>query len=652
MYTIDDIKELVDQLNYYRNMYYNYNESSISDAEYDKLYDRLVVAERETGICLASSPTRTVGYTVKSELQEVEHVFPPMLSLDKSKDIKGMYNFLAGRFGLVMAKLDGLTCRLTYRNGELVRAETRGDGYKGEDVTHNVKVIHNVPLTIGKKDEVIVDGEVIVRLNVFEDIKNNFSDNNGKTYKNPRNFASGSVRLLDSRKSADRKLEFIAWKYTNGSASESFMERLIELNELGFDTVPFEAVDSTSDLLDVALNMRDTCDEGYLPMDGCVFSYNNVAYMEALGYTSHHSRAQMAYKFEDEKFETTIRDIDWTMGKTGALTPTAVFDTVEIDGTAVSRASLHNVTIMRQLNVRKNCTAQVFKANMIIPQIETVEDDGDADFELPGHCPICNGVVEVIKDHDSEVLMCMNPDCHGKLLGKLCTFVSKQGMDIDGLGENNLAWFIELGLLDSFLDIYSLSKHEALLKSLEGLGESSVNKLLAAIEASKTVNIENFIASLSIPSVGLTTARTLCNYFNNDIDELNNAVVTDFDFSKVTNIGNVTANKITEWFRTNKELFENLLSIITVKKPGVKETVDSPISGKTFCITGTFTCGKREALKSKLEQLGAISVEGVTKKTDILFVGDKAGSKLKRAQELNIIIYDENKLLELLGGMT
>lgn len=644
-----DVRELVDMLNMYREAYYINNESLISDKEYDELFDKLVAAEKETGVVFPDSPTVTVGYQVMSELNEVVHDYPPMLSLDKSKNIEDMIKFIGDRFGLVMAKLDGLTCRLTYEEGKLVRAETRGDGFSGEDVTHNVQVITNVPLTIPAQGTVVVDGEVICTLPNFEKIKNKYTDAKGKTYKNARNFASGSVRLLDSAKSAKRNLTFVAWKFTSGSEDPSFMSRFMKLSELGFTVVPFYALDNTSNYSDVVADIIDKCDEYGYPIDGCVFSYDNVAYMEQLGYTSHHSRAQIAYKFYDEMYETRIRDIDWTMGKTGALTPTAVFDTVEIDGTGVSRASLHNITIMKQLNVRKDCTARVFKANMIIPQVKEVDNDGTEDFVIPYVCPICGGNTIVTKDNESEVLICTNSNCQGKLLGKLCTFVSKQGMDIDGLGENNLAKFIELGLISSFTDIYHLCEHRTFLKTLEGRGEASVEKLLTSIEVSKNVNIENFIAALSIPNVGLTTAKTICKYFDNDITKLMSAVKCDFDFSDVENIGDKTAQVINRWFRENEELVEQLLATIHVRET-VTKTVkrDSPISGKTFCITGTFTCGKREALKTQLEKLGGTSVDGVSMKTDILFVGDKAGSKLKKAQELNIIIYDEAKLVELL----
>lgn len=651
MYTAQDIERLVRKLNKYCDAYYNHNESLISDKEYDILYDRLVEMERETGIVLSNSPTVRVGYKVVSDLPEVKHDFPPMLSLDKSKELVMMKKFLGNKPALVMAKMDGLTIRLTYHGGKLQRAETRGDGDIGEDVTHNIYVVKDVPVSIPITSEVVVDGEVIVTRDTFARLREKFVDNKGKKYKNSRNFAAGSIRLHDPRKAAERGLQFVAWKFVKGSQCQFFSSRLMHLRELGFNTTPFVELVSSMNESNYQLAVDDiqhVCEDCSYPIDGCVFSFEECAYMDALGFTSHHSRAQIAYKFYDEKYDTVIRDIDWTMGKTGALTPTAMFDPVEIDSTDVSRASLHNLTIMKQLNVRKDCTAKVFKANMIIPQVDSVEDDGVADFEIPTCCPVCGGRTGIIQENDSAVLMCLNTNCRGKLLGKLCTFVSKQGLDIDGLGENSLDLFIKLGFLTKLSDVFNLKQHRDFICNLEGWGATSTDSLMDAIESAKNVSCEKFLAALSIPKIGIASAKTIANHFEYDIAKIKSAAESSYKWSVIEGFGEITEQDINEWFSTNIDEFNHLIGTVTIQQPVKSEPVvsDSPISGKTFCITGTFN-QSRSKLQSVIESLGGIPVSGVTKKTDILFVGEKAGSKLKKAQELGIIIYDENQTQEL-----
>ena len=660
MYFADEIRSLVNELNKYRDSYYNEDVSLISDKEYDILYDRLVEAEKESGIIFSDSPTQSVGYTVVSDLKEVKHEDPPMLSLDKSQDINDMKKFIGNETALVMAKMDGLTCRLTYKDGILVRAETRGDGEVGEDITHNVLAIRNIPLTLDVNPDydfdgnIIVDGEVIVRRPVFARLRDRFVDKKGKKYKNPRNYAAGSVRLYDSQKAFERGLEFVAWKFAKGYLKNSFASNLLFLKDIGFNTVPFvELVPAqrATEYQNAVEDIKTRCEKLGYPIDGCVFSFESCKLMEELGFTSHHSRAQMAFKFYDDKYDTIVRDIDWTMGKTGVLTPTAVFDTVEIDGTDVSRASLHNLTIMKQLNVRQDCTARVFKANMIIPQIDSTDDDGVADFEIPKSCPICGGTTARVKDNDSEVLMCTNYNCHGKLLGRLCTFVSKQGLDIDGLGENSLDQFIHFGFLTNLSDIFELRQHRNFLYNVEGWGVNSVDKLMDSIEAAKNVTCEKFIAALSIPNIGLTSAKNIVKHFNNDADKVFEAISESFAWSTIQGFGEKTEQDIWDWYHDNKVEFHKLIQLVNIQQPekAVKVFTGSKIEGKTFCITGTFDYPRSSMIK-ELEGHGGISVPGVTKKTDVLFAGDKAGGKLKKAQELGITIVTADNYYEWLGG--
>lgn len=655
MNKINRIKSFVEELNIHRDAYYNDSFTWISDKEYDEKFDELGELEKETGFILSNSPTQTVGYEVKSELNKVTHCYPPMLSLDKTKELDKVLEFIGLKETLVMAKMDGLTCRITYRNGHLVCAETRGDGITGEDITHNIKVVKNVPLTIDYKDEFIVDGELIVNKQDFEELREKFVDKKGRKYKNARNFAAGSVRLLDSSKCAERRVQFVAWKLVKGSIQDRFTVRLMELADKGFTIVPYMNIieNPNKEALEVAIDeVVAQCEHKCYGIDGCVFSYNSVSAIERAGYTDHHWRGQFAYKFYDDLYDTTIYDIDWTMGKTGSLTPTAIFDTVEIDGTDVSRASLHNVTIMKQLNIRKGCSAKVFKANMIIPQVHSVEDDGVDDFIIPSTCPVCGEHTEIIKENDTEVLMCMNDNCYGKLLGKMCTFVSKQCMNIDGLSEGKLSQLIDLGYVREFRDIYALHVFYDKLIELDGWGASSVSKLLEAIDKSRNVKLPNLLAAMSIPNLGLESAKTLCAHFNNDVESVIFALNNEFDWSQIKGFGRTVSNNINKWYKENHAVFNAVFDQCTIveEKPVVVES-NHPINGKTFCITGTFNIGSRNWIISELEKLGGTSVGSVTKKTDILFAGDKAGSKLNKAEELGIIIVNEETLDSWLKGV-
>lgn len=640
---VKTMKELVVLMNKYRDAYYNDNESLVSDLEYDNMMDKLKMLEETTGVVLANSPTRTVGYQVKSSLEKVTHDHP-MLSLDKTKDIGAISKFLHDKPSIVMAKMDGLTCSIKYVDGKLVSAETRGDGVTGEDITHNITVVRNVPLTIPVQGTVVVDGEIIISKTDFAEIREIFVDNKGKKYKNSRNLAAGSVRLLNSAECAKRRTQFVAWKPIRGLDCKYLTEGLMYLSELGFNVVPSRYIVSptkqncqaASDEIEKIAKDKD------FPIDGCVFGFDNLEYGESLGMTTHHLRSQIAFKFYDELYDTIVRSIDWTMGKTGVLTPTAVFDTVEIDGTDVSRASLHNLTIMSQLNVRKNCTARVFKANMIIPQIDSTDDDGTEDFIIPKLCPICDQPTIRVKDNDSEMLKCNNPNCHGKLLGKLSTFVSKQGMDIDGLGEQTLALLIDLKLVKEFADIYKLKNYAAYLKTLSGFGNSSIDKMLASIEKSRVTTLDKLLAAVSIDGIGSDTAKKISKYFNGSLEAFLNAIDVGFHFSSLDGFGERSNDLIYQWMETNRTQLNNVVANITIKhveKPVVTDT-SSPIYGRTFCITGTFEYPRKD-IQKEIESCGGIFVSGVTKKTDVLFVGDDAGSKLKKAEELGILVVPE-----------
>ena len=662
MSKIKRIKELVELLNHYRNEYYNNQNSEISDFEYDQLFDELSHLESETGFVMAVSPTQTVGYEVKSELTKVKHNHP-MLSLDKTKDVNDVVKFLDGRSGVAMAKMDGLTCSLRYVNGKLVSAETRGDGEIGEDILHCAKTIKNIPLYIDYKNEVIVDGEVIISYDDFEKINAALPED--QRYKHPRNLASGSIRQLDSNVAAQRNMQFIAWKLIKGSNEPSFWDRISFMRKLGFTTVATGLVDSLQTfsnkhgcaddypymiegLID---KIRDMAQEAGYPIDGCVFGYDNVAYGDSLGATGHHLRSQLAYKFYDEVYATTLLGIEWTMGKTNTLTPTAVFETVNIDGTDVSKASLHNISIIKKLGLTNNCTVRVYKANQIIPQIDSCLQDGNSAIEIPKYCPVCGHETEVVTENASEVLICTNPNCSGKLLGRLKFFVSKPAMNIDGMSEATLEFLVDKGWVKSFKDIYHLVDYKNLLEKCVGFGKRSVEKMLDAIEKSRNVKLENFITALSIPNVGKSAAKTISNAFNGNIYAVLDAYDQGFDWTQLEDFGETMASNINKFFEKNIANVYNLAKeMIFVQQQSQAEVKENPFNGKTLCVTGKLNHFTRDSINEKISSLGAKAASSVSSKTDYLITNEASGSsKYKKAAELNIPIITEDEFLEMVG---
>ena len=671
MNKIDRVKELVEHLNYHRNLYYNESRPEISDLSYDKLFDELSALERETGFVLATSPTQTVGYEVKSSLNKVTHNHP-MLSLDKTKSVDDVIKFLDGRDGVVMAKMDGLTCSLRYLNGELVSAETRGNGEVGEDILHCAKTIKNLPLKIECLDEVIIDGEVIITYDDFEKINETLPE--GEKYKHPRNLASGSIRQLDSNVAAQRNMKFIAWKLIKGwmvpddiagSMNEnSFSDRLWLLSNLGFDVTPWAKFihNSSKDAINNFIDkIQVVCKNAGYPIDGCVFGYDDVAYGDSLGATGHHLRSQLAFKFYDEVYTTKLLDIDWTLGKTGVLTPTAVFEPVEIDGTTVERASVHNVSILTKLDLHVGDTIEVFKANMIIPQISrnVSADERDAlgkdpDYiVIPSTCPVCGGKANLVRENDSTVLMCTNPDCSGKLLGRFTHFVSKKGMNIDGLSEATLELLISKGYINKFNDIYALSTHSKELALLPGLGTKSVEKLLQSIEKSREVKLENFICALGIPNIGLSASKTISEFCEGDYGLLSFHILMeehDIDWTVLQDFGQVMRDSLNryldEHWRDIDELAKEM-NFITLEK---QQVIDNPFTGKTLVVTGKLSHFTRDSINEKIVSLGAKTAGSVSKNTDWLITNDVSGSsKYKKAIELGVPVITEDEFLKMIG---
>lgn len=636
---IDRIKELTELLNKASDSYYNTGDTIMEDHEFDTLLEELCSLEQETGFVMVTSPTHKVGYEVKSELKKIKHNHL-MLSLAKTKNWNEFIRYFDSKDAIGMIKMDGITGSLRYINGELVSAETRGNGEIGEDIFHNIKTVKTVPQKIPYKDELIVDGEIICTYDDFEPFSTE--------YKNPRNFASGSIRLLDSNECVKRPLSFVAWNVIKGFDNEnSFLRKLVLIDELGFSVVPWTSSfdwDAKEFLVNKAKKL------GY-PIDGLVGRFDDIKYGESLGTTSHHSNAAYAFKFYDELTETTLRDVEWTLGRTSVLTPTAVFDSVDIDGSSVSRASLHNISIMKNLGLTKNCTIRVFKANQIIPQVDSADKDGDIPIKIPTKCPVCGGATSIKQDNESEVLVCTNPDCIGKKLARFTHFVSRKCMNIDGLSECTLELLISNNLIRNFRDIYHLKEHVGKLCTLDGMGKKSVENLLNSIEKSRDVKLENFIAALGIPNIGLSAAKAISKKFNGSHYDFVLALANDnYDFSQIDDFGEITNKSLHDWWHSKDPMVELLpmeVNFIVENDTGSSSNLD----GKSFCITGSLThYANRDALVKAIEDNGGKYVSSVSKKTDYLINNDKnsTSGKNKKAIDSSIPIISEEDFLNMI----
>lgn len=667
MNKVERIKELVSILNHYRNAYYNKQVSEISDYEYDELFDELSNLEKETKFVLSNSPTITVGYEVKSELTKVKHSHP-MLSLDKTKDVEELKRFANTQDCLLSLKLDGLTILLTYENGELVRAETRGNGEEGEIVTHNAKVFDNIPLYIDYKEHLEIEGEAIITYDDFDRI-NSMIDNPDEKYKNPRNLVSGSVRQLDSNVAAQRHIKFIAWKvpteiqgYTRDVINNSFLFRLKAIEKMGFDITPlYTYVNGSYDeehINDIIESLKMQAKDNGFPIDGLVMTYNNIEYGESLGCTGHHPRHSIAFKFYDEVVETTLLGVEFTMGKTGVLTPTAIFQPVEIDGTTVERASVHNLSILSKLELLQGDTIAVYKANQIIPQVaenlsanERHKKNIYEYVSFPSICPVCGGETKMVRDNNTNVLICTNEDCKGKLLGKLTHFVSKNAMNIDGMSEATLEKFIELGWLTCFEDIYYLSIQRDLMAKLEGFGEKSVSNLLTSINKSTNTTLDRFIYALCIPLIGRSASKTISKHFNGDFNSFyRECCMNKFNFTVLDDFGGAMNDSINDYIEKNVVMIGNLSKCMDFEEIQSQSGSEN-LSGLTFVITGSlnyFT--NRDEAKEKIESLGGKVSGSVSAKTSFLVNNDihSTSGKNKKAKELDIKIITEEELLEML----
>ena len=650
---LEMMRGMVSLLNEASEAYYNTGHPIMSDEQFDARLEDLRQLEEETGFVFANSPTQRVGAKVLTELNEVTHSHP-MLSLEKVHSVEEIVKFANNKELVASIKLDGLTVSLTYEDGVLVRAETRGDGYVGSDVTEHIKQFKNVPLKINKEGTYVIDGEAIITDDDFAEV------NKDGEFKNSRNLACGTLAVLDTSLVAKRKLRFVNWDVIEGGVN-SLATNLSEVRELGFEVVPFWSVVNLD-----PKKLQSTIDyvfeyakEEGLPCDGIVFKFDDIEYGKSLGATSHHFKNGVAYKAQNEEVETILRDIDWTIGKTGVITPTAIFDAVEIYDTTVERASLHNISVMSELlgdepHIGQNIV--VTKSNMIIPQVVRADKRysgiQDLMLDIPTKCPICGGATEIKQDNESKVLVCTNYNCNGKLLGKLTHFVSKNAMNVDGLSEQTLEKFIELGWLNRFEDIFMLEDHYSEMVHLEGFGEVSVTKLLNAIEASKNTTLDRFIYALSIPLIGRSASKTIAKYFNNDFEKFyNECCFNEFNFSILDDFGEAMNESMHHYIEANFIKIGLLSRYMNFEKPQVASN-NTNLSGLTFVITGSLNhFANRDEAKEKIETAGGKVSGSVSAKTSYLVNNDinSTSGKNKKAKELGVSIITEEELIRMLN---
>lgn len=639
MNKIEEIKQLTDELLYHCHLYHNLDRPIISDYEYDKKYHMLLTLENEANFWLANSPTRKVQGSVLDCFTKVEHT-KPMLSAAKTKDINEIKKFLGNNTFYCSYKLDGLTLVTRYKNGHFVQAVTRGTGTIGEDVTEQAKMISNLPMHIPYDGDLELRGECVVSWDSFNKINERLENK----YSHPRNLAAGSLRNLDTNITKERNLSYVVFEcvsdlYDDGVLFDSKWDELGYLSYLGFETVER----CHGDINNCVEVMAPECYK--YPVDGLIFELCMKEYSKSLESTSHHEGCRMALKWADEVYETTLLDVEWNPTRTGLISPVAIFKEIDLDGALTTRATLHNLSIIKQLELGIGDTITVYRSNMVIPKIDDNLTRSNT-LVVPDKCPCC-GQETVIKNTDnSQVLMCPNPNCSAKKIAQFTHFVSRKCMNIDGLSEKTLETLISHGFIHDFKDIYHLSDHRQQLILLDGFGKKSVENLLKSIEDSRNVKLENFIAALGIPNIGLSAAKTISAYMNGHFNLLIEYIAAEFDFTKLDDFG-VTMNKsIYDYMKEHFEMVENLakeMSFIVEEK-----STDNSLKGLKFCITGSFS-QSRDSLKKALEDRGATFVSSVSKNLDILFAGEKAGSKLTKAQQLGVRVANEEELMNMLS---
>lgn len=648
-HSLQRMKELVEKLDQAAKTYYQEDREIMSNQEYDSLYDQLEQLEKETGTVLTNSPTVRVGYEAVNELPKEEHP-SPMLSLDKTKDREVLRGFIGNHKCLLSWKLDGLTIVLTYENGELVKAVTRGNGIVGEVITNNARVFKNIPLRIPYKGQLVLRGEAIITYSEFERINETIGDADAK-YKNPRNLCSGSVRQLNNEITAKRNVRFYAFALVSAQDvdfSNSREQQFIWLKKQGFEVVEYKVV--TSESLDEAMDyFSKAIVNNDFPSDGLVVTYDDIAYGESLGSTAKFPRNSFAFKWADEMRETRLVDMEWSPSRTGLINPVAIFEPVELEGTTVSRASVHNISIVKELQLGIGDTIKVYKANMIIPQIaENLTRSGN--LVIPDKCPVCGREARIRKENDVETLYCMNPDCVAKKIKSFSLFTSRDAMNIDGLSEATLEKFIAMGFIHNFGDIFEIGRYKDQIVEMEGFGQKSFDNLMVSLEKAKETTLAKVIYSLGITGIGLANAKVICKYFDDDIEKIRYA--EEEEISSIEGIGPVIAGSLADYFKSaeNNQKLDHLLSHLHLVHE--ETSAEQVFAGKTFVITGSVEhFSNRSEAKEFIEARGGKVTGSVTKKTDYLINNDKtsASSKNKKAQELGIPILSEEDFLELAG---
>ena len=652
MNKLERIKQLIKELNNASYAYYN-QIPIMPDYEWDKMYDELINLEKEIGIVLSNSPTHNVGYSVADELKEVEHNHP-MLSLDKTKSIDELIEFIGNKDCFLSVKADGLTTSLHYINGKLIGAETRGDGVRGTECLQNVLTMKNVPKEIPYKDELIIDGETIIGWDTFREINDKLPED--KKYKHPRNLVSGSLQLLDSKEAANRNMRFVAWRVIKGFEHKTPSEDLFKAKDIGFEIIPIlksPRINQNEELTILLNHIRKLANSHNIPYDGAVVAVDDYKIAESMGRTDKFFRHSMAYKYEDELFETVLTDIEWNTSKTGLINPVAIFEPVDLNGAITTRATLHNITYIKDMMLGIGDRIRVYRSNMVIPKVhDSIDKSGN--FNIPDKCPICGQPTKIVKDNNSEVLVCTNDNCNGKLLGKLTHAASKNALNIDGLSEFTIEKFINLCWLNSIKDIYYLSAHENEMKTMDGFGKKSVEKLLVSIEKSRNTSFERFLYSLSIPLLGKSASMMIAEAVDYDFDTfINEMTIKGAEYFRyLPGVGDALINSLNTYWKNHYSDILQLANEFTFEKSNiVLDEIPKTLQGKTFVVTGSVNHYKnRDELKADIVAHGGTVVSSVSSKTSYLINNDinSTSSKNQKAKSFGIPIISEDQFLTMI----
>ena len=640
------MKELIDILNKAASVYYQGKDEIMSNFEYDRMYDELSALEKESGLVLAGSPTQKVGYEVLSELPKQTHP-SPMLSLDKTKQVDELSSWLGGKEGLLSWKMDGLTVVLTYENGELLNAVTRGNGVVGEVITNNAKVFKNLPVNIPFKGRMVLRGEAIITYSEFKKINALLSEE--EQYKNPRNLCSGSVRQLNNEITAKRNVELYAFTLVEAEGVDfknSQQNKMEFMKEQGFQTVEYKVV-TAKNIYETVEWFSEKVKTNDFPADGLVLLYDDISYGESLGSTAKFPRNAIAFKWADETAKTKLTEVEWSASRTGLINPVAIFEPVELEGTTVSRASVHNISIVKELKLGIGDTIEVYKANMIIPQIaQNLTKSGS--LEIPDKCPVCGEKTSIHKENDVEVLFCENPDCLAKKIKSISLFVSRDAMNIDGMSEATIEKFISKGFLHELADLFKLNRYKDEIISMDGFGEKSYEKLVKAAETAKITTTAKFIYSLGIANIGLSNAKMVCKAFSNDLEKIRHASIDEL--VEIDGVGQIIAESFVKFFanENNNHMVDDLLDIVTLEDEENDNAND--MEGMNFVITGSVNhFSNRSEVKELIEGRGGKVTGSVTSKTKYLINNDSTSnsSKNKKAKELGVQIITEDEFIDM-----